>query len=464
MELSQSFNQMTENLQLEQHQNDVMLKELLNARINLENRVDERTKELKIAQDRALKMVEDLRVSRNIAFENEISFRTIFEDSPIALLEKDASGLKDFFDQTYHQDKYELQEFIEKFKPEIEQKLQLIQLKHVNQAAIKLYEAADEKEFVEKHAKTIIDFELMLKEEILPILQGETFIRFEGPKQTIKGNDLWTITNISIPEGYQESLEKILISIQDITPIKNVQNELKIKALELEKSNQELESFAYVASHDLQEPLRMVASYLQLIQKRYMSLLDEDGQEFIKYAIDGAKRMKNLINDLLQFSRIETRGQSFTDIDLNIVLDEVKLNLKEQIEIQQATIVSEKLPHVFADYGQMIQLFQNLIGNGIKFHSEEKPVIKISYQEIQNKNKDSNYVFIFEDNGIGISEEYYQRIFVIFQRLHAQNEIEGTGIGLAIAKRIIERHSGKIWVESEKGVGSKFKFTLPKRK
>ena len=465
IELSQSFNQMADNLQLEQHQNDLMLKELLHARINLENRVDERTKELKAAQEDTMKMVEDLRISRNIAFENEISFRTIFEDSPIALLEKDASKLKKLIDQLKDEKQVSAEEILMNYREEVENHINLIKLKHVNQAAIKLYEAKDEKEFIQKHSKTAIDFEIMLKEEIIPILNGKTFIRFEGPKKTFRGNNIWTITNISIPQGSEQTLEKILISIQDITPIKNVQNQLKEKAFELEKSNQELESFAYVASHDLQEPLRMVASYLQLIQKRYFNLLDKDGQEFIEYAIDGAKRMKKLINDLLQFSRIETRGQNFTDIDLNTVVNEVKLNLKDQIEKQEATIEATNLPHVFADYGQMVQLFQNIIGNGIKFHRDEKPVIKISYQNLNyNKNEKQQYEFTIEDNGIGISQEYFERIFVIFQRLHSQSEIEGTGIGLAIAKRIIERHSGKIWVESEPGNGSKFKFTLPSGK
>jgi light-regulated signal transduction histidine kinase (bacteriophytochrome) len=183
----------------------------------------------------------------------------------------------------------------------------------------------------------------------------------------------------------------------------------------------------------------MVASYLQLIQKRYTDILDDDGREFIKYAIDGAKRMKNLINDLLQFSRIETRGQSFSNINLNTVIEEVKLNLKEQIETDQATIIFDDLPQVFADYGQMIQLFQNLIANGIKFHGIQKPIIKISCEEIKNnQNQETQYLFTVEDNGIGIKQEYYERIFVIFQRLHTQNEIEGTGIGLAIAKTINE--------------------------
>ncbi|ADD03914.1 sensor box histidine kinase [Natrialba magadii ATCC 43099] len=223
----------------------------------------------------------------------------------------------------------------------------------------------------------------------------------------------------------------------------------------LEESNKRLEQFAYAASHDLQEPLRMVTSYLQLIDRRYTDELDKDGEEFIEFAIDGADRMRNMIEGLLEYSRIETRGDPFEPIDLDTVLADVRQDLQMCIEESGAEITAESLPRVEGDPGQLRQVFQNLLSNAIEY-SDDTPRVEIS--AVRNGPK---VVVSVADEGIGIDPDDGERVFEIFQSLHAQDEYAGTGIGLAICKRIIERHGGDIWVESDPGEGATFSFTLP---
>ena len=251
---------------------------------------------------------------------------------------------------------------------------------------------------------------------------------------------------------------KMVGTVQDITDRKKAEEELKATLKDLKRSNTELEQFAYVASHDLQEPLRMVASFTQLLQNRYQDKLDEDANDFINYAVDGATRMQNLISDLLIFSRVGTRGKPFKNTDMNAVLEGVITTFRQIIKETNVTLTHNPLPMIFADESQMIQLLQNLISNAIKFHKEEEsPVVHISAKLQKNQ-----WIFSVRDNGIGINSQYFDRIFIIFQRLHKKDEFDGTGIGLAICKKIIERHKGKIWVESELGKGSTFYFSIPK--
>ena len=200
----------------------------------------------------------------------------------------------------------------------------------------------------------------------------------------------------------------------------------------------------------------MVTSYLQLIEKRYSDRLDGDALDFIAYAVDGAIRMKTLINDLLAYSRVGTRGKEFAKVDLNIILDQVLTTLGPSIQQENALITFDPLPKLVVDEGQIQNLFQNLVVNAIKFHGPESPKIHISA-----KKEETQWLFSVRDNGIGIDEQYFDRVFVIFQRLHNRQEYEGTGIGLAISKRIVERHGGRIWIESQPGKGTVFYFTLP---
>jgi len=224
----------------------------------------------------------------------------------------------------------------------------------------------------------------------------------------------------------------------------------------LRRSNEELQQFAYVASHDLQEPLRMVTSYLQILDNRYSDKLDSDAREFIAFAVDGATRMKALINDLLAYSRVEGEEKVFEEFDVQFALNKALSNLALKIEDSGAVITYDAMPRIKADPMQIAQLFQNLIGNAIKFQNGKVPEVHIGVE----RQKDE-WQFAIRDNGIGISPEYQERIFVIFQRLHRKDEYPGTGIGLAICKKVVERHGGRIWLESKLGEGTTFYFTLP---
>jgi light-regulated signal transduction histidine kinase (bacteriophytochrome) len=237
---------------------------------------------------------------------------------------------------------------------------------------------------------------------------------------------------------------------------KKSEQTLELYAQELESSNDELQQFAYMASHDLQEPLRMVTNYLQLIEKRYIQHLDAQAHEFIGFAVDGASRMSHLISDLLLYSRVGTRKKPFKEIASETVVNKVIANLRFAIEESGAIIVKDFLPVVFADETQLMQLFQNLIGNAIKFRGERPPRIEIAVEK--NKNK---WLFSLKDNGIGIDPQFGERIFMIFQRLHCRDDYSGTGIGLAICKKIVERHNGEIWLDPGSKNGAHFHFTLP---
>ncbi|MFI5116644.1 MAG: ATP-binding protein [Terriglobales bacterium] len=262
--------------------------------------------------------------------------------------------------------------------------------------------------------------------------------------------------NASVFRNEAGQVEGVFAAARDVTARKQAEKELARRAEELARSNADLQQFAYVASHDLQEPLRMVASYTQLLGKRYRGKLDADADDFIAFAVDGAHRMQVLINDLLAYSRVGSRGKEFASTSSESVLEAVQVNLKAAIEEAHAVISHDPLPTIPVDATQLSQVFQNLIGNALKFHGPEPPRIHVSVQP-----EAGEWRFSVRDNGIGIEPHDADRIFVIFQRLHAGLEYPGTGIGLAITKKIVERHGGRIWVVSEPGKGSTFTFTIP---
>jgi PAS domain S-box-containing protein len=258
-----------------------------------------------------------------------------------------------------------------------------------------------------------------------------------------------------------ESSEGILVTaaIRDVTE-RNKSEEHLVKTVgELKRSNEELQQFAYVSSHDLQEPLRMVASYTQLLAKRYTGRLDSDADEFIAFAVDGCNRMQGLIQDLLAYSRAGTNGKVLCEVSAEDALQQALTNLRITIEQSGAVVSHDSLPAIKTDETQLTQVFQNLIGNAIKYRSAEVPRVHIS----ATKNGENEWVFSVRDNGMGIDPEYFERIFILFQRLHGRNEFEGTGIGLAICKKVLERLGGRIWVESQLEKGSTFYFALPER-
>jgi len=249
----------------------------------------------------------------------------------------------------------------------------------------------------------------------------------------------------------------LAIFVRDVTERKEAQQALALKAEELARSNADLEVFAYVASHDLQEPLRMVSSYTQLLARRYKGQLDAEADEFIGFAVGGAARMQQLIQDLLSYSRLTTKGKTPCFTLAETACRTALENLQESIKSSKGLVTVGPLPAILADATQLTQLFQNLIGNAIKYCNERHPEIHVSAASAENQ-----WIFSVQDNGIGIEPQYYERIFQMFQRLHTRKEYSGTGIGLAICRRIVERHGGKIWVESEYGQGSTFSFSIPR--
>jgi two-component system, chemotaxis family, sensor kinase Cph1 len=284
--------------------------------------------------------------------------------------------------------------------------------------------------------------------------QTETGLRL-SPRQSF---ELWkeTVRLTSLPWQPVEIQAALELRKAIVNIVLRQADELALLARDLERSNAELKKFAYVASHDLQEPLNQVANYVQLLEMRYREHLDEDAQEFITFTVEGVSLMQTLIDDVLAYSKVDIQGVELELTEVEIALDRALNNLRSRIVESGAIITRDPMPSVMAERTQLMQLFQNLIGNAIKFRSSQPPEIHIGAQRL-----DDAWLFSVRDNGIGIDSQFYQRIFVIFQRLHARDEYQGTGMGLAICKKIVECHRGQIWVESELEQGATFYFTIP---
>jgi len=305
--------------------------------------------------------------------------------------------------------------------------------------------------------------EILEKQNIKSILQIPVYINdlfhgFIGFDDCTKER-IWSEEEISFLQTLGSNLAAAIERKNNLDSLKKLNEELQNSNLELDISNKELERFAYVASHDLQEPLRMITSFLGQFEKKYGEILDEKGKKYIFFAVDGAKRMKSIIFDLLEYSRVGRMGDPINPVNLNQLMEEVKSLLKVQIEETKASIDFTELPEINSQKSQLRQVIQNIISNAIKYRRKGvDPIIKLDVNET-----DTHWKFVISDNGIGIADEYFERIFVIFQRLHNKEEYSGTGIGLAICKKIIENLGGKIWVESEENKGSRFLFILPKK-
>jgi PAS domain S-box-containing protein len=295
------------------------------------------------------------------------------------------------------------------------------------------------------------------EDQIMARLQaGERVQHFETVRVAKGGRSLAVSVTVSpLKDGGGRIIGASKI-VRDITERKLAEERLRQTAAELARSNRDLEQFAYVASHDLQEPLRAVGGYVKLLEHRFPEKLDAKARGYVAGACEGAARMEQLITDLLDYARVGTRGGAFVPTELDGVLQQALRNLQAGIEFAQATITHDPLPALRVDATQIMQLFQNLIGNALKFHDEQPPRIHIGVQREEDR-----WVFSVRDNGIGIEPQYYEKIFQIFQRLHTRKDYSGTGIGLAVCKKIVERHGGRIWVESQPGQGSTFYFAIP---
>lgn len=316
--------------------------------------------------------------------------------------------------------------------------------------------------YTEEEASKLRFLDLMPVEELgtwngllARIRKGEVLEKLETTLVAKDGSQLYVEGNIS-PIIRDNRFSGVRAIFHDIMVRKEAELRLLKVAEDLERSNSDLEQFAYVASHDLQEPLRMVSSYLQLLKRRSHHNLDESSQEFINFAIDGANRMKTLINDLLKYSRVGTRQKPMVEADVSLVLANSLLNLQIAVSDAKADVTFDDMPTIKIDENQIMQLFQNLVSNALKFKTRETPKIHIG-----SRKEDDHWLFWVSDNGIGIDQKDADQIFVLFQRLNRKDQYPGTGIGLAVCKKIVERHQGRIWVESELGKGATFYFTIP---
>jgi PAS domain S-box-containing protein len=394
------------------------------ARDDLEKRVQVRTSELARANELLEIEIEDRQKKEEELLESEALYHSLVNHLPLCMARKDLSGTFTF----------------------------------VNRALAELL-GREPEDFV-----GCTDWELFTEEQAERCRQDDAEVARAGKL-------LDKIEIFTLPDGTTRHLHVLrtptydaegrIIGTQltfwDVTSQRQTEEERDRYAHELERSNQDLEQFAYSVSHDLQSPLRTVASYCQLLQKRYAGQFDPEADEFLTGAIEGARRMRRLLDDLLSYSRVATRAHQFLPADANTVLKEALFNLQVTIDENQAEVTHEELPSVVCDATQLMQLFQNLIGNAIRYRSEAPPRIQVRCDE-----QPDHWTFHVRDNGVGIEPRHQARIFQIFQRLYAEHEIPGSGIGLAICKRIVERHGGKIWVESQAGEGSTFSFTLPK--
>jgi len=373
-------------------------------------------------------LVEDLdsqKKSEKALIESEEKFRAVYESSSMGILISKNPGVI-----------YDLNPAFAEMMGYSEQELKGKNLLDITHAS--------------DYQKTKKWMEKIFTREIQTYITEKKYVRKDG-------TSFWAKAVVSTMNDITNEIVTVAI-IENIEKKKKTEDALEQKNKELTQINQELEHFAYVASHDLQEPLRTITSFIQILDKRYIHKLDEDAQQFMGFVVEGAKRMQTLIHDLLEYSRINRFNTGYEKIDLNEIFNTINRVLKDKIESHDALVLSENLPTVYGNRLQLTQVFQNLVDNAIKFKAKKrKPEIIISVNDLGDK-----WELIFKDNGIGISQEYFQRIFVIFQRLHTHDEYTGTGIGLAICKKIIERHGGEIWVDSKPGKGTAFHLSIAK--
>ena len=311
-------------------------------------------------------------------------------------------------------------------------------------------------EYVGRHIADVHADQEVIDDILQRLSSGEELRDYEASMQCKDGSIRHVLINSNVRWEDGEFIHTRCVT-RDITERKQLKENLKQSVKRLEQANDRLRQFTYAASHDLQEPLRMVSSYLQLLETKYADDLDEEAEKYIDFAVDGADRMREMVDDLLAYAQIEQRDTEFEPVDCEAVVEHALTDLQVQIEETDAEIVIESLPTVQADESQLEQLFQNLVSNALKYNDDDPRV------EISADQRNDTWEFSVTDNGIGIDSEKTGRIFEVFKRLHHDNEYPGTGVGLSLCQEIVENHGGEIWVESEPGEGSMFSFTLPQQ-
>ena len=395
---------------------------------------------------------------------SEARYRGLFENAPISLWEEDFSAVKAHIETLRERGIEDFEQYFTEKPEAIEECMHLIRFVNFNEATLDLYHAENKQALQQNLGKMLgSKTHPALCQILVSISREEKRAQAETMNYTLDGQKLAIHVDWRIAPGHEESLDRCFVAVKDITALKDAQAALQRTNIELteyanalEQSNEELEHFAYVASHDLREPLRTVTGFLQLLERYAHDQLDERAASYIENALAGVARMSKMIKALLDLSRIESRGQAFEIVDLDAVLAQTLEALQQVIEETAAEITHDPLPTLMGDPTQLSQLFQNLVANALKFRrKDEPPRVHVSAEQ-----EEGNWCFAVHDNGIGIDPQQHERVFQIFQRLHTQQEYPGVGIGLALCKRIVERHGGRMWVEARPGAGSTFYFTL----
>ncbi len=383
----------------------------------------------------------------------EKRYQRIFRQTPMVLWEQDFSRIYEAIDALRAEGVQDFRTYFTENPDVVVELAGKVQILDVNEHAVRVFRAKSAEELLTSIDK-IADPESYPNfiEQLVAFAEGIDPFSCEAYVRTLDGERLRILFSIKMLHGPEHGL----VTMVDISERKAMEEQLRLTNLELKRSNQELERFAYVASHDLQEPLRKICSFGSLLERRYGDQLDETALKYVSAMVSGAERMRSLINDLLTLSRTGATPRALQPVDSQALLDEVLSSMQVTIEESDARITHGRLPWIQADRTLIAQVLQNLIGNGIKFRRDETPQIHVDARRDGNK-----WEFSIADNGIGIDSKYVNDIFTIFKRLHGRGEYPGTGIGLAIVHKIIERHDGRIWVESEVGKGSTFHFTLP---
>jgi signal transduction histidine kinase len=385
----------------------------------------------------------------------EQRYQEIFEHAPVALLEQDLTEVCARIQDLEAKGAGALGRYLDEHPEAVAELASTIRILDANRHAVRLYEAGSKEDLLGGIDRTFDPGSFpVFKALFVGLAAGKPQIEAEMPVRTLRGQRLCVLATWVMLERGRPRRRGIL-AVVDISTRKQMEDALRQSGAALQRSSQELEHFAYIASHDLQEPLRMVASYAQLLARRYAGALDERADKYIHYVTDGARRMQSLISDLLLLSRVGTKGKPLRPTDCAEVVDEVLRDMRSLLRDSEAQVSCDALPVVLADAPQLAELFQNLISNAIKFRGEVAPQVHISA-----KRDGGAWILSVEDNGIGIEEKHLDTIFLAFRRLHVRDRYPGTGIGLAIAKKIVERHGGRIWVESQPGHGSTFYVSL----